>query len=48
MYYFLNDSPLKGNGLADNLYGGSGLDWYLAGLMDVLFNRTSGEVVTQI
>ena len=48
MYYFLNDSPLKGNNLADNLYGGPGMDWYFAGMMDVLFNKTSGEVVTPI
>jgi hypothetical protein len=34
--------------LADNLYGGAGLDWFLAGMMDVIFNKTSGEVVTQI
>jgi hypothetical protein len=37
-----------GNGLADNLYGGPGLDWYFAGMADVFFNKTSGEVVTSI
>jgi hypothetical protein len=47
-YYFLNDSPLKGNNLADNLYGGAGLDWYFAAMADVLVNKTSGEVVTPI
>src|SRR5207249_8850876 len=45
MYFFLNNgmSGLRtvfGNGLADNLYGGAGLDWYFAGMMDVLFNKT--------
>jgi len=46
--YLLNSSTVHGNGLADNLYGGSGLDWYFAGMMDVLFNKTPGEVVTPI
>jgi hypothetical protein len=44
-YFFLNAS---GNGLADNLYGGAGMDWFFAGMMDVVFNKTSGEVVTPI
>jgi RTX calcium-binding nonapeptide repeat (4 copies) len=46
--YLLNASTVHGNGLADKLYGGPGLDWYFAGLMDVLFNKTSDEVVTII
>jgi Ca2+-binding RTX toxin-like protein len=46
--YFLNTSTVHGNGLTDYLYGGAGLDWYLAGLVDVLFNKTTGEVVSQI
>ena len=39
---------VHGNGLADNLYGGPGMDWYFAGMMDVMFNKTTGEVVTPI
>lgn len=46
--YLLNGSTVFGNGLADNLYGGTGLDWFLAGVMDVLFNHMSGEAVTEI
>ena len=45
---FLNAGTAHSNGLADNLYGGSGLDWDFAGMMDVLFNKATGEVVTQI
>jgi len=53
MYFFLNNGmsgprTVFGNGLADNLYGGAGLDWYFAGMADVFFNKTSGEVVTSI
>jgi hypothetical protein len=44
----LNANTVHGNGLADNLYGGPGMDWYFAGMMDVIFNKTTGEVVTQI
>jgi Ca2+-binding RTX toxin-like protein len=46
--YFLNASTVHDNGLADNLYGGPGMDWFFAGIMDVIYNKTSGEVVTQI
>jgi hypothetical protein len=46
--YLLNASTVHGNGLADNLYGGPGMDWFFAGMMDVIFNKTNGEVVTQI
>jgi hypothetical protein len=53
MYFFLNNGTsgprtVFGNGLTDNLYGGAGMDWYFAGMMDVLFNKTTGEVVTTI
>jgi Ca2+-binding RTX toxin-like protein len=53
MYFFLNNGTsgprtVFGNGQADNLYGGAGTDWYLAGMMDVIFNKTTGEVVTPI
>jgi Ca2+-binding RTX toxin-like protein len=32
----------------DKLYGGTGMDWYFAGMMDMLLNKTTDEVVTQI
>jgi hypothetical protein len=48
MYFFLNASTVHGNGLADNFYGGAGMDWFFAGMADVIFNKTTGEVVTQI
>ena len=44
----LNTSTVHSNGLADSLYGGSGMDWYLAGVADLFFSKTTGEVVTQI
>src|SRR5205807_1100027 len=44
----LNASTVQGNDLADNLYGGAGMDWFFAGMTDVLFNTTTGEVVTPI
>jgi Ca2+-binding RTX toxin-like protein len=44
----LNPSTVHDNGMADNLYGGTGMDWFFAGMMDVLFNKTAGEVVTTI
>jgi hypothetical protein len=45
---FLNSSTVHDNGKADSLYGGPGMDWFLAGAMDVIFNQTTGEVITQI
>jgi len=44
----LNTSTVHSNGLADNLYGGAGIDWYFAGVLDVLFNHTNGETITNI
>jgi Ca2+-binding RTX toxin-like protein len=44
----LNASTVHGNGLGDNLIGGNGSDWFFAGMMDMLFNKTNGEIVTQI
>ena len=46
--YFLNPSTVLSNGLVNKLYGGAELDWFFAGIKDVLFNKTTGEVVTQI
>jgi Ca2+-binding RTX toxin-like protein len=43
--YLLNTGTVHGNGLADNLYGGPGMDWYFAGIMDVISNKTAGEMV---
>jgi len=47
-YFFLNPSTVHGNGLADNLYGGAGLDWYFAAALDVISNHSTGEVITPI
>ena len=44
----LNPSTVHDNGMADNLYGGPGMDWYFAGMADILFNHTSGEVITSV
>jgi hypothetical protein len=44
----LNSRSVHSNGLADKLYGGVGMDWYFAGLLDVLFNQKTGEIVTSI
>jgi hypothetical protein len=30
----------------NSLIGGAGMDWYFAGVMDVILNKTSGEVVS--
>jgi CSLREA domain-containing protein len=46
----LNTSTVHENGLADTLIGttGSALDWFLAGLTDVIKNKKTGEVQTSI
>jgi hypothetical protein len=44
----LNSSTVHSDGMANNLYGGPGMDWFFAGMLDVLSNKTSGEVVTSI
>jgi hypothetical protein len=36
------------NGLGDKLYGGTGMDWFFVGMMDVFFNKTADETVTTI
>ena len=41
------------NGMIDKLYGGGGMDWYFAdtmmpAIMDMIFNKTTGEMVTSI
>src|SRR5207245_5268450 len=46
--YLLNAGTVHGNSLANKLYGGAGLDWFFAGMADVLFNHMPGETVTQI
>jgi hypothetical protein len=45
---FLSANTVHSNNLANKLYGGAGLDWFFAGMMDVIFNKTNGEVVTPI
>jgi hypothetical protein len=44
----LNTTTVQNDGVANSLYGGAGLDWYFAGVLDAVVNRTSGEVVTSI
>jgi len=46
--YLLNTSSVQKDGMVNDLYGGAGLDWYFAGVLDVLFNKASGEIVTQV
>jgi Ca2+-binding RTX toxin-like protein len=45
---FLNTSTVQDDGQVNKLYGGAGLDWYFEGMADVIFNQTSGEVVTHV
>jgi hypothetical protein len=44
----LNSTTVQNNGLADSLSGGAGLDWFFAGVLDVLVNKATGENVTSI
>jgi Ca2+-binding RTX toxin-like protein len=44
---FLNSNTVHADGQVNHLFGGAGLDWYFAGIMDMIFNKASGEVVTQ-
>ena len=46
--YQLNTGTVHDNGLADKLYGGAGMDWFFAGMADVIVNKTNGEAVTMI
>ena len=51
--YVLNSTTVFDDGMPDYLYGGAGLDWYFAHTKekyygDKIFNKTGGEVVTQI
>ena len=56
--YFLNADPANGkvtvhdnhpaDNSNDNLQGGTGMDWYFKGMMDVYFNKTTDETVTPI
>jgi hypothetical protein len=34
--------------MTDYLYGGAGLDWYFAGMADIIYNTTSAEAVTPV
>ena len=44
----MHGATVHSNDLADRLYGGARLDWYFAGLADLLFNRNNEEVVAHI
>jgi len=44
----IKSTTVHNNGLADSLSGGAGLDWYFAGVLDVLLNNAAGEIVTWI
>jgi hypothetical protein len=44
----LSSSTVHPDGQVNNLYGGAGLDWYFAGVLDVLFNKAPAEIVTSI
>ena len=48
--YLLNSGTVHENGQADTLIGttGSALDWFFAGVTDVLKNKKPGEVTTTI
>ena len=48
--YLLNTSTVHENGQVDTLFGATGaaLDWFFAGLSDVIKNKRSGEVQTAI
>jgi hypothetical protein len=46
--YLLNSTTIQKDGSANSLYGGSGQDWYFAGVLDTVFNQASSEVVTPI
>src|SRR5262249_55761739 len=46
--YFLNSSSVTADGSANSLNGGSGQDWYFAGVADLLNNQKTGEAVTSI
>ncbi len=46
--YLLNSITVQTDGAANSLDGGSGQDWYFAGVLDTVFYQTSGEVVTPI
>jgi Ca2+-binding RTX toxin-like protein len=45
---FLNPSTVHSDGMVNKLYGGPGMDWYFAGIMDIILNKTAGEVVTMV
>jgi hypothetical protein len=44
----LNSSTVQADGQVNDLYGGPGLDWFFAGILDVLFGKAPSEVVTPI
>jgi hypothetical protein len=44
----LNSTTVQNDAVANSLYGGAGLDWYFAGVLDLLYNQAPGDVTTHI
>ena len=45
---FLNPSTVHADGMVNDLYGGTGQDWFFAGMLDVLLIKRPGDTITQI
>jgi Ca2+-binding RTX toxin-like protein len=43
-----NSGTVQHDSAVNKLYGGPGQDWFFAGVMDVLYNKTSDETVTAV
>jgi fibronectin type 3 domain-containing protein len=48
VFYYLDNSTVSSNSAANSLIGGPGMDWFFAGVMDVISNKATGETVTSI
>jgi hypothetical protein len=46
--YLLNTGTVHSDGSTNYLYGGPGMDWYFAGVLDLLFDQSTGETITPI
>jgi Ca2+-binding RTX toxin-like protein len=47
-FYFLNPNTVHADSSVNLLYGGPGMDWFFAGIMDLVLNKPSGDVVTKV